>query len=129
MIYLSYHSQLYIIGIYFLVVCVVAIAMISLSYFLAPRFPYDDKLEGYECGFAPFGDARMQFDIHYYVIGLLFLIFDLEVVLVLPWSLNGEKCGIESYANICIFLILLTIGFLYEWFKGALDIFEPIFKN
>jgi NADH:ubiquinone oxidoreductase subunit 3 (subunit A) len=80
-----------------------------------------EKVSSYECGFQPFSDARSNFDIRFYLVAILFIIFDLEIVFLLPWSIVFQDLGSLGFWSVITFLVLLTIGFLYEWVKGALD--------
>ena len=106
----------------FLIISIIfSIAALSLSFILSPKKPSDEKLSPYECGFEPFDDARTKFDIRFYLVALLFIIFDLEVVFLFPWAISLENIGIFGYLSMMIFLIILTIGFIYEWKKGALE--------
>ena len=100
---------------------ILSIGALSLSFLLSPKKPNDEKLSPYECGFEPFDDARTKFDIRFYLVALLFIIFDLEVVFLFPWAISLENIGIFGYLSMMIFLIILTIGFIYEWKKGALE--------
>ena len=106
----------------FLIVSIIfSIGFLSLSFVLSPKKPSDEKLSPYECGFEPFDDARTKFDIRFYLVALLFIIFDLEVVFLFPWAISLKTIGIFGYFSMVIFLIILTIGFIYEWKKGALE--------
>ena len=106
----------------FLIISIIfSIGALSLSFFLSPKKPSDEKLSPYECGFEPFDDARTKFDIRFYLVALLFIIFDLEVIFLFPWAISLQEIGIFGYISMMIFLIILTIGFIYEWKKGALD--------
>ena len=80
-----------------------------------------EKVSAYECGFDPFGEARSPFDIGFYLVQLLFLVFDVEVQFLLPWVLGGQNTGLSGFVGLVLFLIVLTLGFVYEWQKGALD--------
>jgi NADH:ubiquinone oxidoreductase subunit 3 (subunit A) len=80
-----------------------------------------EKISPYECGFNPFEDSRNQFDISFYLIGILFIIFDLEVSFLFPWVLALNHINIFGFLSMLVFLVVLTIGFIYEWFSGALD--------
>lgn len=80
-----------------------------------------DKLKGYECGFDPFADAREKFDIRFYLIAILFIIFDLEVAFLIPWAVNISHIGNFGFYSMMFFLLVLTVGFVYEWKKGVLD--------
>lgn len=83
--------------------------------------PNEDKLTGYECGFDPFGDARGRFDVRFYLVAILFIIFDLEVTFLIPWAISLKGIGAFGFWSMMIFLLVLTAGFVYEWKKGALD--------
>ncbi len=80
-----------------------------------------EKATAYECGFDPFGEARSPFDIGFYLVAILFLVFDLEVAFLLPWALGGASTGFAGFTALFLFFVVLTIGFIYEWLKGALD--------
>lgn len=88
---------------------------------LGPRKEDAAKDSPYECGFEAFEDARMQFDIRYYLVAILFIIFDLEIAFLFPWAVSIREVGLIGFVSMAIFLIILTIGFIYEWKKGALD--------
>ncbi|HSW93876.1 MAG TPA: NADH-quinone oxidoreductase subunit A [Gammaproteobacteria bacterium] len=92
-----------------------------IGYILGPRRPDPEKTSPYECGFPPFDDARLPFDVRYYVIAILFIIFDLETAFLVPWAVVFRKIGWFGMASMGIFLGLLVIGFIYEWKKGALE--------
>jgi NADH-quinone oxidoreductase subunit A len=95
--------------------------MISLGLILSPNNPDSEKLSAYECGFEAFGNARMKFDVRYYLVAILFIIFDLEIAFLFPWAIVLEDIGIFGYIAMAIFLGILVIGFIYEWKKGALE--------
>lgn len=95
--------------------------LVSLGLILGANKPSKAKLEAYECGFPPFADARMQFDVRYYLVAILFIIFDLELAFLFPWALVAKKVGVGALIAVLIFLALLTVGFIYEWRKGALE--------
>src|SRR5437868_4536427 len=88
---------------------------------LAPRSPDAEKLSAYECGFNAFDDARMKFDIRFYLVSILFIIFDLEVAFLFPWAVAFGKLGATGFWSMFVFLAVLTVGFAYEWKKGALE--------
>jgi len=92
-----------------------------LGYLLGPKHPNPQKNSPYECGFEPFDDARMPFDVRYYLVAILFIIFDLETAFLVPWALVFRKIGWFGLGAMAIFLGLLVIGFIYEWKKGALE--------
>lgn len=100
---------------------IVSTVFIILSYFLILRNTTIEKNSTYECGFQPFSDSRVPFDIHFYLVGLLFLLFDLEILFLVPWIFVIDLMQFINYIVLFIFLIILTIGFIYEWKKGALD--------
>jgi NADH-quinone oxidoreductase subunit A len=82
---------------------------------------YSEKISSYECGFDPFEDTRLQFDVRFYLVGILFIIFDLEIVFIFPWTIVLGEIKNFGFITMFIFLLILTIGFVYEWSKGALD--------
>ena len=96
-------------------------AFISINYLLSPKKPDPEKLSAYECGFDAFDDSRMEFDVRFCLVAILFIIFDLEIAFLFPWAISLGKIGIFGFVSMMIFLFILTIGFIYEWKKGALD--------
>jgi NADH:ubiquinone oxidoreductase subunit 3 (subunit A) len=98
-----------------------ALLLWSLSFLLVPRQRDLEKLSAYECGFDPFEDARSRFDVRFYLVAILFIVFDLEISFLFPWSLCLGNLDLFGYATMLLFLLLLTVGFLYEWRRGALD--------
>ncbi len=88
---------------------------------LAPHRPDSEKLSAYECGFEAFEDARMKFDVRYYLVAILFILFDLEIAFLFPWAVALGEIGMLGFAAMMIFLAILVVGFLYEWKKGALE--------
>lgn len=98
-----------------------SIVMVFLPYVLATRNPNKHKLSPYECGFDPIDDARRVFDVRFYLVAILFIIFDLEIAFLFPWSIVLGKIGLFGFVSMVIFLAVLGIGFIYEWKKGALD--------
>ncbi len=106
----------------FLVVAVgLAAVIVIASYIIAPQKPDPNKLSAYECGFDAFTDARKQFDVRFYLVAILFIIFDLEVAFLFPWAISLGKIGVFGFWSMMVFLGVLTIGFIYEWKKGALE--------
>jgi NADH-quinone oxidoreductase subunit A len=99
----------------------IGIAMITASFVLARQRPDSEKLSPYECGFDPFEDARVKFDVRYYLVAILFIIFDLEVAFLFPWAVSLGDIGIFGFWSMVVFLAVLTVGFAYEWRKGALE--------
>ena len=95
--------------------------MIALGLILSPNNPDSEKLSAYECGFEAFGNARMKFDVRYYLVAILFIIFDLEIAFLFPWAIVLNEIGVFGYVAMMIFLGILVIGFIYEWKKGALE--------
>ena len=95
--------------------------MIMLGFILAPNRPDSEKLSPYECGFEAFEDARMKFDVRYYLVAILFIIFDLEIAFLFPWAVVLKEIGWFGFIAMSLFLGILVIGFIYEWKKGALE--------
>ena len=96
-------------------------ALLVAPFLLAFRRPDSEKLSAYECGFNPFDDARMKFDVRFYLVALLFIIFDLEVAFLFPWAAAFREIGHFGFWSMVLFLGVLTVGFVYEWKKGALE--------
>ncbi|HTV86546.1 MAG TPA: NADH-quinone oxidoreductase subunit A [Dyella sp.] len=106
----------------FLVVAAgMGVVLITLGLLVGPRRPESEKLSPYECGFEAFEDARMQFDVRYYLLAILFIIFDLEIAFLFPWAVVFQHIGIVALIEMGLFLLLLVIGFAYVWKKGALE--------
>jgi NADH-quinone oxidoreductase subunit A len=99
----------------------IAVAMVVGSMLLATQRPDSEKLSPYECGFEPFEDARIRFDVRYYLVAILFIIFDLEVAFLFPWAVSLGDIGLFGFWSMVVFLAVLTVGFIYEWRKGALE--------
>jgi len=95
--------------------------MVLASVIVARQRPNPEKLSAYECGFDAFGDARTKFDVRYYLVAILFIIFDLEVAFLFPWAVTLGKIGVFGFWSMIVFLGVLTVGFIYEWKKGALE--------
>ena len=91
------------------------------GFVLAPHKPDAEKLSPYECGFEAFEDARMKFDVRYYLVAILFILFDLEIAFLFPWAVVLEEIGMFGFVSMMIFLAILVVGFIYEWMQGALD--------
>ena len=112
---------------YLPIVVFIGVALgISLLLMIAPflvayRAPDTEKLSAYECGFNAFDDARMKFDVRFYLVSILFIIFDLEVAFLFPWAIVFGQLGAYGFWSMMVFLLVLTIGFIYEWKKGALE--------
>jgi len=100
---------------------VLSAAMVGIAFFRSKSSPSVEKLAAYECGFEAFSDSRLRFDVRFYLVAILFIIFDLEVAFLFPWAISFSKIGWFGYSSMMLFLGLLTIGFIYEWKKGALE--------
>jgi len=98
-----------------------SVGFIVLNFLFSPKNPDPEKLSAYECGFEAFGDSRMEFDVRFYLVAILFIIFDLEIAFLFPWAISLGNLGPLGFWSMMIFLLILTIGFIYEWKKGALD--------
>ncbi len=103
------------------VATVIGIALLVLGNLLGPKKPGAEKLAPYECGFEAFEDARMKFDVRYYLVAILFIIFDLEVAFLIPWAVVFEDVGVPGLVAMGMFLFILVLGFVYEWKKDALE--------
>jgi NADH-quinone oxidoreductase subunit A len=99
----------------------VGVVPIVLGKLLGPNRPDAQKLSPYECGFEAFEDARMKFDVRYYLVAILFILFDLEIAFLFPWAVSLDSIGFFGFASMMVFLTILVVGFIYEWMKGALD--------
>jgi NADH-quinone oxidoreductase subunit A len=99
----------------------IGVLPILAGFLLAPHKPDSEKLSPYECGFEAFEDTRMRFDVRYYLVAILFIIFDLEIAFLFPWAIVLESIGLFGFVSMMIFLGILVIGFIYEWKKGALE--------
>lgn len=107
--------------IYILLLIIVGLLLFGISFICVYQKPENGKIEAYECGFNPYSDARNKFEIKYYLIGILFIIFDLELVYLFPWIISIKWLKMKGIYCMLIFLWILTIGFGYEWLKGAID--------
>ncbi len=107
--------------IFIAIAAVMGLIPLVLGLVLGPRKPDAAKDSPYECGFEAFEDARMQFDVRYYLVAILFIIFDLEIAFLFPWAVSIREVGLIGFVSMAVFLIILTVGFIYEWKKGALD--------
>ncbi len=107
--------------VFLVIAAVIACAMVGGSMLAARQKPYAEKLSAYECGFEPFDDARRRFDVRFYLVAILFIIFDLEVAFLFPWAVSLSDIGMLGFLSMLGFLAVLTVGFIYEWCKGALD--------
>ena len=107
--------------IFFGISAVIGLFFLVVPFLFAPSDPDPEKLSAYECGFPAFDDARMRFDVRFYLVSILFIIFDLEVAFLFPWAAAFGKAGVFGFWAMMVFLGVLTIGFIYEWRKGALE--------
>jgi NADH-quinone oxidoreductase subunit A len=107
--------------IFIAIAAVIGLALLIVPFVVAYRDPDPEKLSAYECGFNAFDDARMKFDVRFYLVAILFIIFDLEVAFLFPWAVAFGRLGAFGFWSMMIFLGVLTIGFVYEWRKGALE--------
>ena len=98
-----------------------SIGFVFANLIVAPNNPDPEKLSAYECGFEAFDDSRMEFDVRFYLVAILFIIFDLEIAFLFPWAISLGQIGLFGFWSMMIFLAVLTIGFVYEWKKGALE--------
>jgi len=120
--HLGFLDEYFAILIFFIISLVLSIIVYGITLIVAYQKPYSEKLSAYECGFNPFDDARGTFDVRFYLVSILFIIFDLEIVYLFPWALClTEMTPMLAYWSMMLFLLILTVGFIYEWKKGALD--------
>ena len=99
----------------------IGLALLVVPFIVAYKNPDPEKLSAYECGFNAFDDARMKFDVRFYLVAILFIIFDLEVTFLFPWAVVYGQLGVYGFWSMMVFLAVLTVGFIYEWKKGALE--------
>ena len=107
--------------IFLLMALLISIGFILINFISSPSNPDPEKLSAYECGFDAFDDSRMEFDVRFYLVAILFIIFDLEIAFLFPWAITLGEIGVFGFWSMMIFLAVLTIGFIYEWKKGALE--------
>ena len=107
--------------IFLCVSAIIGVALVILGNLLGPRRPDSEKLSPYECGFEAFEDARMKFDVRFYLVSILFIIFDLEIAMLFPWAVAFKDISMVGFWSMMVFLAVLTAGFCYEWKKGALE--------
>jgi NADH-quinone oxidoreductase subunit A len=106
---------------FLIVASAIGVVLLLVGWVLGPKRPESEKLSPYECGFEAFEDARMKFDVRYYLVAILFIIFDLEIAFLFPWAVVFKDIGLSALVAMAIFLGILVVGFVYEWKKGALD--------
>ena len=114
-------SEYFPIAVFFAIAVGLAVAMVSASLLLGNQRPDDEKMAAYECGFDAFDNSRRQFDVRFYLVAILFIIFDLEVAFLFPWAVSLGGIGVFGFWSMMLFLVVLTVGFIYEWKKGALE--------
>ena len=107
--------------IFLFIALALSIGFVLINFILSPKNPDPEKLSTYECGFEAFSDSRIEFDIRFYLVAILFIIFDLEIAFLFPWAISLGNIGLLGFFSMMIFLSILTIGFIYEWKKGALE--------
>ena len=107
--------------IFLFIALLISIGFILINFISSPSNPDPEKLSAYECGFDAFDDSRMEFDVRFYLVAILFIIFDLEIAFLFPWAITLGKIVVFGFWSMMIFLAVLTIGFIYEWKKGALE--------
>ena len=120
MIY-NFLSEYLSIILFLFIALILSIGFILINFLASPSNPDPEKLSAYECGFEAFNDSRMEFDVRFYLVAILFIIFDLEIAFLFPWAISLGNIGLLGFTSMMIFLFILTIGFIYEWKKGALD--------
>ena len=120
MIY-NFLSNYFSIIIFLFIAIVLSFGFVLANFLAAPSNPDPEKLSAYECGFEAFDDSRMEFDVRFYLVAILFIIFDLEIAFLFPWAISLGNIGVLGFWSMMIFLSVLTIGFIYEWKKGALE--------
>ncbi len=114
-------TQYFPILVFVVIAGLIGLALVTGSFFAAHQKPYAAKLSAYECGFEAFDDARRKFDVRFYLVAILFIIFDVEVAFLFPWAVSMSRIGLLGFFSMLGFLAVLTVGFIYEWNKGALD--------
>ena len=120
MIY-NFLSSYFSIILFLFIALALSIGFIFANFLAAPSNPDPEKLSAYECGFEAFDDSRMEFDVRFYLVAILFIIFDLEIAFLFPWAISLGNIGALGFWSMMIFLSVLTVGFIYEWKKGALE--------
>jgi|TARA_B100000780_G_scaffold208581_1_gene148726 NADH-quinone oxidoreductase subunit A len=120
MIY-NFLSEYFSIILFLFIALGLSFGFILANFLAAPSNPDPEKLSAYECGFEAFDDSRMEFDVRFYLVAILFIIFDLEIAFLFPWAISLGNIGALGFWSMMIFLSVLTIGFIYEWKKGALE--------
>ena len=116
-----FFNDLYALFVYLILAIIISYVAFLISYIFGIRAADSNKVSAYECGFTPFDDARNTFEVHFYLVAILFLMFDLEISFLFPWAISLSALSLVGYVAMVVFLILLTIGFAYEYKKGALE--------
>tara|TARA_B100001245_G_C22693659_1_gene338347 strand:- start:232 stop:600 length:369 start_codon:yes stop_codon:yes gene_type:complete len=109
------------IAIFLFIALALSFGFIVLNFLFSPKNPDPEKLSAYECGFEPFNNSRIEFDVRFYLVAILFIIFDLEIAFLFPWAISLSNIGNLGFWSMMIFLVILAVGFIYEWKKGALE--------
>jgi len=109
------------IAIFLFIALALSFGFIVLNFLFSPKNPDPEKLSAYECGFEPFNNSRIEFDVRFYLVAILFIIFDLEIAFLFPWAISLSNIGNLGFWSMMIFLLILAVGFIYEWKKGALE--------
>ena len=120
MIY-NFLSDYFSIILFLFIAIILSFGFVLANFLAAPSNPDPEKLSAYECGFEAFDDSRMEFDVRFYLVAILFIIFDLEIAFLFPWAISLGNIGALGFWSMMVFLSVLTIGFIYEWKKGALE--------
>tara|TARA_B110000967_G_scaffold193016_1_gene220150 strand:- start:209 stop:577 length:369 start_codon:yes stop_codon:yes gene_type:complete len=120
MIY-NFLSEYFSIIVFLFIAIALSFGFVLANFLAAPNNPDPEKLSAYECGFEAFDDSRMEFDVRFYLVAILFIIFDLEIAFLFPWAISLGNIGSLGFWSMMIFLSVLTVGFIYEWKKGALE--------
>ena len=106
---------------FLIIALILSVGFIMVNFLFSPKNPDPEKLSSYECGFEPFSDSRIEFDVRFYLVAILFIIFDLEIAFLFPWAISLGNIGLLGFYSMMTFLFILTVGFIYEWKNGALD--------
>jgi len=106
----------------FFVFCtILTLVLLGLTYFFAPQNADLEKVSAYECGFESFTSSRILFDLHFYIVAILFLLFDVEIAFLIPWAINISQINLVGFSSMLVFFFFLIVGFIYEWLNGSLD--------
>ena len=116
-----FFDEFFDIYLYIFLCFLISIVLFILSYNMGEKVIDKEKISAYECGFSPVGDARQKFDIKFYLVAILFIVFDLEIIYLFPWAVSLSKIGFFGFFTMYFFIIILIVGFIYEWVEGALD--------